>query len=221
MGNAKTNCGRRRYIKSPKRLAGLCKNYANGRFTALIESAVEAPAGASETKGEYYMFNEFMKYSGWWKPDQQNINTDRTVAWMYYCWQNPGELFWRSGMAMTISGSATNSGASIPNLNYSFSKMTVGTSEATSLEDAEHKLLDWALGQTEKGTVGIAGMAHMGPLDTCTSCQVAIQYFQNERKFILLINHPRANGPSGVYSKSLWFNRLVGKGLFPQPGLNW
>jgi hypothetical protein len=145
----------------------------------------------------------------------------RTVAWMYYCWKDPAELFWRSGMAMTISGSATNSGASIPNLNYSSAKMTVGSSEATSLEDAEHKLLDWALGQTEKGTVGIAGMAHMGPLDTCASCQVAIQYFQNERKFILLINHPRAIGPSGVYSKSLWFNRLVGKGLFPQPGLNW
>jgi hypothetical protein len=110
-----------------------------------------------------------------------------TIAAMFYCWKNKGEVGWRSGVAM-----AASRGGYMPDLPGDLLPLdpTIRNNpgQNNGTYDAERKLLSWALGVTKEDTVGVATITHSGLVPTCPQCSGAIKLFNDKRKFITLDN---------------------------------
>ncbi len=166
------------------------RNDPNGCFTALSDlrvSLVESPDKPLLALSQDLRFGP---------------NADKTIALLAYCWQNPGELDWKYGTAVAVSGKSEGGLPDLPGiypgkLQLDFDPMIVARNgETKGLTDAERKVLTWALNVTSTFTIGWADLYHIGPKPQCTQCGNAVESFRRERPLINL------NAPSNWFQRS-------------------
>ena len=150
-----------------------CKDLVNQRATSLVEGPDQA-------------MNAMREDIGW---NVGATKTGRTIAVLFYCWKEPNEFVWRSGVAMAISG-GTN--GDLPALNSDFigpfpvdPTIVNAGGDVLGVYDAERKLLSWAFGQTSTITIGTASLAHSGPSTMCPQCRSLYTFFNDRRKGIV------------------------------------